>query len=98
MLNHIVIDATNCGSFFGPLASRYVANWELRKRIDELYEAAQRSRNRYFVLEGRTCRAAQSTRKGAERYMTPETVLVEINLPLGEKGTTRNGNENEQGR
>lgn len=33
--------------------------------------------NRFFVFEGSTLRAAQSTREGAQRYMTPDRVLID---------------------
>lgn len=33
--------------------------------------------NRYFVYEGPICRAAQVTLEGAQRYMTPDRVLID---------------------
>lgn len=78
MKNYIVLDSTNCGSFFGPIASPYCYRSELRKRLDEVFEAAQRSLNRFFVLENDIVRAAQTTREGAEKYMNDNRVLVTV--------------------
>lgn len=79
MKNYIVLDSTNCGSFFGPIAGPYCYRAELRKRLDEVFEAAQRSSNRFFVLENDgTVRAAQTTRDGAEKYMNDDRVLVTV--------------------
>jgi hypothetical protein len=66
------------GTYFGAIASKYAYKPELRKRIDELALAAQRSNNRHFVLDGEVTRAAQSTLNSALEYMRPEYVLVSI--------------------
>lgn len=74
----ITIDADNCGSFLGPIASQYSYKHELRSILDELFEAAKRSTNRFFVLDGEIVRAAQSTRQGALEYLQNGYVLVEF--------------------
>ena len=79
--NSIVIDAhgkETIGTFFGALASPYAYKPELRQRIEELADAAKRSDNRHFVLDGMVTRAAQSTMEGALQYMKPDYVLVSI--------------------
>lgn len=81
MLNEIILDSQNQGSFLGPIASPYSYKPELRNRIDELFQSACRSANRYFVLEGVDCRAAGTTRAHAETYMTPESILVHVDIP-----------------
>ena len=73
----IFLDYRNVGTFVGA-ASKYAYRDNLRKRIDECLEAAKRSTNRYFVLDGEIVRAAQSTREGALKYMTNSTVLLSI--------------------
>ena len=78
MLNTITLDAQNVGSFLGPIASRYSYTPTLRKVLDGLYQAACRSDNRAFVLDGETVKAAQSSRETAAQYMTDSTVLVEV--------------------
>lgn len=85
MTNQIILDSANTGTFIGPLAGRYASHPELRLRVDELFQAAQRSTNRHFVLNGVTCLAAQSTLEGALNYMERESdVLVSIELPDAE--------------
>ena len=79
--NEIIVDAVNVGSFLGPLAQPYAYKDELRKVIDSLYQAACRSANRYFVLEGEIVRAAQSTKLGAREYMNESRVLVHVDIP-----------------
>ena len=83
MTNTITINTRNEGEFFGSLASPYAYRPELRKRLDELFTAAQQSTNRHFVLDGEVCLAAQSTKTGAMRYMTDSTVLVEVRIGCG---------------
>lgn len=78
MENIITIDSQNVGSFLGSGASRYSYTPTLRARLDEIFAAAKRSTNRFFVFEGDVIRAAQSTRKGAESYMQDGYVLVVI--------------------
>ncbi len=82
MENVITLDASNTGSFFGPLAGPYAYRPELRSRLDEVFAAAMRSTNRYFVLEGSVVRAAQLNRDGALAYMQDGFVLVEVDLPF----------------
>ena len=77
-VNTILLDSKNTGSFRGPLACPYSYKPELRQRLTELWEVAMLSSNRFFVLEGTTCRAAQSTMKGALEYMGEGCVLVEV--------------------
>jgi hypothetical protein len=79
--NEIIVDAMNVRSFLGPLAQPYAYTPALRKRIDEVYQAAYRSSNRYFVLEGETLRAAQTTKLGAREYMNDARVLVHVDIP-----------------
>jgi hypothetical protein len=81
MTNTIQLDANNVGSFFGPISSKYSYTPSLRKRLDEVFYAACRSANRFFVMRGETVIAAQSTRDGAAQYMTDDTVLVSVELP-----------------
>ena len=81
MTNTITLDAQNVGSFLGPIASRYSYTPTLRKVLDGLYQAACRSDNRAFVLDGETVKAAQSSRETAAQYMTDSTVLVEVTIP-----------------
>lgn len=76
----ICLDRTNCGSFIGALAQPYAYKVELRARLDEIRAAALASTNRYFVLEGTTLRAAQTTLDGAMAYMTPDCILVSVEL------------------
>ena len=78
MQNTITLDTRNTGTFLGPIASRYAYTRELRARLDDCFDAAQRSANRFFVLEGATVRAAQSTLIGAQGYMRAGFVLVQI--------------------
>ena len=78
VVNEIILDSNNIGSFKGPLASPYSYKKELREVVDGLFEAANRSTNRYFVLEGTIVRAAQSTLTGAMNYMNESRVLVQI--------------------
>lgn len=66
------------GTYFGPIASQYAYRPEFRARVEELAQAAQRSSNRHFVLDGLVTRAAQSTMQGALNYMQPGYVLVSI--------------------
>jgi hypothetical protein len=72
----ITLDVNNQGTFEGR-ASRYAYTPALRAEVDRCFRGAQRSNNRYFVLEGEICRAAQSTKTGAMQYMTENTVLVD---------------------
>jgi hypothetical protein len=72
----ITLDVNNQGTFEGR-ASRYAYTPALRAEVDRCFHGAQRSNNRYFVLEGEICRAAQSTKTGAMQYMTENTVLVD---------------------
>ena len=81
MTNTITLDASNVGSFLGPIASKYSYTAELRKVLDGLYQAATRSTNRYFVLEGCEVRAAQSSKESALQYMADGRVLVEVEIP-----------------
>jgi hypothetical protein len=81
MENTIYLDAGNVGTFVGPLASSYAYKDGLRKVLDGLYQAACHSDNRYFVLEGETVRAAQSTETGAASYMQDGRVLVHVDIP-----------------
>jgi hypothetical protein len=74
--NYIALNSKNEGSFFGPKASKYSYTPALRRRVDELFQAATRSTNRYFVLHGLDCLAAQSTLSGALRYLKATDVLV----------------------
>jgi hypothetical protein len=76
--NHIILDSQNCGTFYGSLAGPYAYRNELRTRLDELWEAARRSTNRHFVLDGTVCLAAQSTLSGAKHYLTADSVLISI--------------------
>jgi len=80
-MDSIILDATNQGTFIGGLASKYAYKPELRKRLDEVFQAAIRSTNRYFVLEGDIVRAAGSTLDGAQSYMSDERVLVTVDIP-----------------
>ena len=80
MVNEITIDKRDEGTYFGPLASRYAYKPELRRRVTECLEAAIRSDNRYFVLDGVTVRAAQSTRSGAMNYMADDFVLLHVQV------------------
>ena len=80
-MNDITLDSMNVGTFFGPLAQHFAYEPEYRKRLDELFQAACRSENRYFVLEGIDCRAAGKTLAHAQAYMTNETVLVHVDIP-----------------
>jgi hypothetical protein len=82
MENRITVDAQNTASFFGPLASRYSYTPALRTCVDQLYESAMRSNNRFFVLDGETVKAAQSTEAGAIQYMQPGYVFVEVENPV----------------
>lgn len=81
MENTITLNANNEGSFLGPIASKYAYTPALRKRLDDVYAGAARSSNRYFVLDGETLRAAQSTEDGAKRYMQDGYVLVSVQFP-----------------
>lgn len=81
-MNTITLDSQNIGSFLGPIASKYSYTPALRARLDELFRAAASSSNRWFVLDGDTVRAAQSTENGAQTYMRDEYVLVHVDLPL----------------
>jgi hypothetical protein len=77
MDNTITLDAADNGTFFGPLACAYSYRPELRRVVDECFEAAQRSGNRYFVLEGTDVRAAQTSLSGAMHYMKPGRTLLD---------------------
>lgn len=72
--------AERIGAFFGSIASKYAYKPELRAFIDSLVDAAQRSTNRHFVIEGTTVRAAQTDRLSALDYMGPGRVLVSVNV------------------
>jgi hypothetical protein len=52
----------------------------LRGRLNELVNIVRNSNttNRYFVLEGLVCRAAQSSIEGAIHYMDATRVLVAV--------------------
>jgi hypothetical protein len=79
--NYIQLDAeTNTGSFLGTLAQPYAYKPELRGRLNELVNIVRNSNttNRYFVLEGLVCRAAQSSIEGAIHYMDATRVLVAV--------------------
>lgn len=82
--NTINLDSTNCGSFCGPIASKYAYTPVLRNRVNDAFKAAQNSNNRYFVLEGEVIRAAQSTLTGAMSYMKDGFVLLAIALDHSE--------------
>lgn len=82
-MDTITLDANNIGSFTGAIASKYAYTPELRKRLDEVLQAATRSTNRYFVLDGATVRAAQSTKAGALEYMAEDSVLVNVEIGCG---------------
>jgi len=77
MDNTITLDAADNGTFFGRLACAYAYKPELRRVVDRCFEAAQRSRNRYFVLEGPDVRAAQTSLSGAMHYMSAERTLLD---------------------
>ena len=81
MENTITLDAMNIGTFFGALASPYSYTPALRARLNELYTAACRSDNRYFVLRGVDCIAAGKTEQGALNYMADDCVLVHVDMP-----------------
>ena len=74
--NYIALNSKNEGSFFGPLANKYSYTPALRRRVDELFHAAKRSTNRFFVINGQDCFATQSTLSGALHYLNSEDVLV----------------------
>lgn len=79
----IDIDANNpdhIGAFFGANASRYAYIPELRQFIEHLTYCAKRSTNRHFVIKGTTVYAAQSKRVNALDYMSPDRVLVSIEV------------------
>lgn len=80
MPDTIDTDCSGNRAFFGREAMPYFYIPELRKRVDELVEAARRSTNRHFVLEGTTLRAAQSSRLSALGYMSPGRILVSIEV------------------
>lgn len=70
----------NCGAFFGANASRYAYKPELRQFIDHLIDCAKRSTNRHFVVKGTTVLAAQANRLDALAYMSPDRVLVSVDV------------------
>lgn len=71
-------------SAFGPMASRYLYSKRLSKRLVELFHAAKTSNNRFFVLQGETVIAAQSTESGALQYVgdNGQEVLVDFGAVL----------------
>lgn len=80
MTNEIYAQRQNghvVGTFIGKLADTYRTDKSLNKELRECMEAAEHSTNRFFVLEGKICRAAQSTREGAEKCMQEGRVLIE---------------------
>ena len=75
--NHIVIDVgTGNASYFGRLAQPYAYKPALRKRLTEI--ESNHGENRFFVMNGETIIAGQSTIEGARRYLTLDRVLVEL--------------------
>ena len=86
-MNEITLDYQNIGSFKGEIAGRYASHPELRKVIDGLFRAAQRSSNRAFVLNGTSLVAAQSSRDAALAYMQDGFVLVTVEFPVIEPAT-----------
>jgi hypothetical protein len=74
--NYIALNENNIGSFYGPLSTKYSYTPLLRKRLDELVASAKCSTNRFFVLHGDVCKAAQSTLSGALNYLGEGDVLV----------------------
>jgi hypothetical protein len=87
MENTIIVDATNSGTFAGPLACQYAYTAELRRVVDGCFQAAQRSSNCYFVLEGATVRASQSTRSGAQNYLSALRTLLDCSAVSASRST-----------
>ena len=75
--NHIVIDmGTGNASYFGRLAQPYACKPILRSRLTDIEN--NHGDNRFFVMNGETIIAGQSTLEGAKRYLTLDRVLVEL--------------------
>lgn len=75
MINEIIINPDGCRTLIGSLACRFVSKLELPK-VCRLSDD-----EKFFVFEVTPedkviCRAGQSTRDGAMRYMAPNRVLV----------------------
>lgn len=68
--NYIYIDASGNGSFVGPLANALLFSALIPRKVQ--------GRNRFFVFEGETLRAASPHRTAAMNYMESNRVLVEI--------------------
>ena len=79
--NYIHLRADNSGSFYGELSQHWAYTREYRAKLDELFGAAKRSLNRYFVLNGMTVLAAQSTLDGAKQYMQEGLILLHVDVP-----------------
>ena len=76
----IDIDNKGQGAFFGDRAGKYCFKPELRAFIDGLVESAKWSTNRHFVIKGTTVYAAQASRFAALQYMSPDRILVSIEI------------------
>lgn len=78
----IIVDANGTATFEGENASKFSYVPELRKIIDCLFESAHHCTNRAYVIErDGTVRAGQSLTINALNYMTPERILVMIDIP-----------------
>lgn len=79
-MNRVYLDGSDSGTFIGPIASTYRFKPELKRRLGEVWDAAHRGMNRYYVLEGVIVRAGQPTEAEAIKYMAADRVLVRVEV------------------